>query len=102
MAWQDATRSPSSHITATAAWRKIRKQVLERDRNRCQIREPGCTINADQVDKIINVAAGGNPLDQRNLRAACAHCNGRKAQREATTARNAWRHQPERHPGLRW
>jgi 5-methylcytosine-specific restriction enzyme A len=101
MTWKDAARSPSSHITATAAWRKVRAQVLKRDQNRCQIREPGCTIQATQVDKIINVAAGGDPLDPRNLRAACAHCNARKAQREATVARNAWRRQPEKHPGLK-
>jgi 5-methylcytosine-specific restriction protein A len=100
MAWQGAARSPSSHVTATAAWRKVRAQVLKRDRNRCQIREPGCTIEATQVDKIVNLAAGGAPLDPRNLRAACAHCNARKAQREATVARNAWKRPAERHPGL--
>ncbi|WP_168209578.1 HNH endonuclease [Mycobacterium helveticum] len=101
MAWKDAARSPSSHVTATAEWRRLRLTILKRDRYRCQLDEPGCTGEADQVDKIINVADGGDPLDEHNLRAACAQCNARKAQREATKARNAWKRQPEPHPGLR-
>lgn len=102
MAWKDAARSPSSHVTATAEWRRLRAKILKRDHYQCQLNEPGCTIKADQVDKIVNVAAGGDPRDPRNLRAACAHCNARKAQAEATKARNAWKRQAERHPGLKW
>jgi 5-methylcytosine-specific restriction enzyme A len=101
MSWKDAARSPSSAVVTTAKWRKLRLEVLKRDGRRCQIRDVGCTIEATEVDKIINVAAGGDPYDPRNLRAACSHCNSRKAQQEATVARNAWRRQPEKHPGLK-
>lgn len=103
MAWEkDRTRSPTSAVVTTAAWRKVRAQVLKRDRNRCQLDEPGCTGQATQVDHIVNVADGGAPLDPTNLVSACPTCNGRKAQREATKARNAWKRKPEKHPGLRW
>lgn len=98
----DGKRTASSRLVNTAAWRKLRKQVLERDRYRCQLREPGCTGKATVVDHIINVGAGGAPLDPKNLQSACAPCNARKAGREATAARNAWKRTPERHPGLKW
>jgi 5-methylcytosine-specific restriction endonuclease McrA len=100
MTWDGKTRS--SQLVRTAAWRKVRAQVLKRDRNRCQLREPGCTVEATQVDHIVNVGAGGAPLDPKNLQSACPTCNGRKAGREATVARNAWKRTPEKHPGLRW
>jgi 5-methylcytosine-specific restriction enzyme A len=99
VAWEGSS-TKSSEVVRTAAWRKLRTEVLQRDKYRCQLREPGCGGKADQVDKILNVARGGNPLDKTNLQAACAHCNARKAQREATIARNAWKRRPERHPGL--
>jgi 5-methylcytosine-specific restriction enzyme A len=100
MAWE-SSRTQSSEVVRTAAWRKLRVEVLERDGYRCQLRDIGCSGRADQVDKIIAISLGGDPLDKTNLQ-ACAHCNARKAQREATIARNAWKRQPERHPGLRW
>ena len=93
-------RTTSSALTNTAAWKRIRVKVLQRDGHRCQIRGPGCTSHATQVDHILNTAAGGAELDPANLQSACASCNARKAQREATKARNAWKRQPERHPGL--
>ena len=98
----EGTRTKSGEVTATAAWRRVRAQVLKHDRNRSQLKEPGCTGEATQVDHVINVAAGGARLDPANLVAACPTCNGRKAQREATVARNAWKRKPERHPGLKW
>jgi len=101
MGWEEK-RTQSSQLARTAAWRKLRGQVLKSDRYRCQIKEAGCTGEATQVDHIINVGAGGAPLDPKNCQAVCATCNGRKAQREATKARNAWKRQPERHPGLKW
>lgn len=60
-------------------WPKVRLQILERDRWLCQIRRPGCTVKATDVDHIIAVAEGGSHRDPRNLRASCQHCNrGRK------------------------
>jgi 5-methylcytosine-specific restriction endonuclease McrA len=66
--------------TATAAWRRLGKQIQLHQ-------EPGCAVEATQVDHIVNVGAGGAPLDPANLAAACPSCNARKAQREATRAR---------------
>lgn len=93
-------RSRSSTVTSTAAWKRLRLEVLERDHHQCQLREPGCTVDATQVDHIINTAAGGAELDPDNCQSACPTCNARKAQREGTAARLAWKRQPERHPGL--
>lgn len=95
IAWA-GQRSRSSTLTGTAAWKRVRLEVLMRDDYRCQLREAGCTGKATQVDHRVNIAAGGAELDPANLQSACPRCNARKAQREATAARNA-----EPHPGLR-
>lgn len=79
-------RTTSSAITNTAAWKRLRRKVLERDNHECQAREPGCTRQATQVDHIINTAAGGAPLDPNNAQAICPTCNARKAQRESAAA----------------
>jgi 5-methylcytosine-specific restriction endonuclease McrA len=57
-------------------WQRVRKLVLERDAYRCQIGIKGCTVTATVVDHIVPLAAGGEPLDPSNLRAACRSCNG--------------------------
>ncbi len=58
-----------------AAWRRVRRVVLEREGYRCRIGGPRCTLDADQVDHIISWRLGGSALDPENLRAACSHCN---------------------------
>lgn len=57
------------------AWRKLRLLILERDGYACQLRLPGCTLDADQVDHIIRPDDGGPRFDPGNLRAACGRCN---------------------------
>jgi 5-methylcytosine-specific restriction endonuclease McrA len=93
-------RTKSGQVTSTAAWKRLRLQILKRDNYRCQERGPRCTGRATQVDHIVNVAAGGAELDPANLQSICPSCNAIKASREAAKARNAWKRQPERHPGL--
>jgi 5-methylcytosine-specific restriction endonuclease McrA len=56
-------------------WRKVRRRVLLRDGGLCQIRGPGCTVKATQVDHIVPVNAGGALYDEANLRAACQFDN---------------------------
>jgi 5-methylcytosine-specific restriction endonuclease McrA len=56
-------------------WRKVRAFVLERDEGVCQLRLPGCTVVADEVDHIVPVKAGGALLDPTNCRASCRFCN---------------------------
>lgn len=103
--WQ-GKRTRSSAVTNTAAWKQLRRKVLQRDQHQCQVRGPYCTGHATQVDHIINTAAGGPELDPNNCQAICSPCNARKASAEGAAARRAnpkpsTYRQPERHPGLR-
>jgi 5-methylcytosine-specific restriction protein A len=70
----------------TAAYRRLRRLVLDRDRHECQIRGPRCTRYATVVDHIVDRADGGAVYDVENMRAACARCNGWRAA-ERTNAR---------------
>jgi len=77
-------------------WQAVRKKVLTRDGNRCQIGLPLiCTIDATCVDHITPVAWGGEWWDLANLRAACQPCNqqlgaiARKHTPRANEVRNA-------------
>lgn len=100
MAWSEK-QTASSQFVHTHEWRKLRLRILKRDRNRCQINAPGCTIDANIVDKIVPISEGGNPRDPHNLRAVCHHCHNIETQKQAKRARNAWKREPERHPGLK-
>ncbi len=80
----------------TAAWRKVRLVVLERDGGQCRIRGPRCTHVATDVDHIQPLAHGGDPFHLSNLRSACRECNGwlaalqTHAKRRANDNRRAW------------
>jgi hypothetical protein len=69
-------------------WRKIRLQILDRDGYLCQIKSPGCTGTATQVDHIIPASQNGAWFDPANLRASCANCNNQRVDR---THNEAWR-----------
>ncbi len=56
-------------------WQKVRLHILERDRYVCQIRLPGCTTRATQVDHVTRIDDGGMIYEPMNLRAACQPCN---------------------------
>jgi 5-methylcytosine-specific restriction endonuclease McrA len=78
-------------------WRHVRKAILARDGNVCQVRGTRCTFIATQVDHIVS----WRELDESQwfapelLRAACKSCNsqrGAKRQHElAETARRTLR-----------
>ena len=72
-------------------WRRIRKQILERDQHTCQIQTKGCTTLATQVDHIIPTSQGGPWWDPTNLRASCPNCNNQRIDR---TGQNRWQHNP--------
>jgi 5-methylcytosine-specific restriction endonuclease McrA len=58
---------------STRKWRKIRLEVLQRDRYRCQLRIAGiCRTRADCVHHLFGKAAGDA---KRGLVAACTPCN---------------------------
>lgn len=59
---------------------RTRADVLRRDNYECQIRGPGCTRRATEVDHIRPKSAGGQAVPA-NLRAACRTCNRYKGQR---------------------
>lgn len=59
---------------STAAWRRVRAEVLARDRGRCRLRiERVCTGTATCVHHVAGRAATGD--DPRYLVAACEACN---------------------------
>lgn len=68
-------------------WPAIRRTILERDGHTCQIRRPGCTVRATQVDHIVGLEQGGAPYDPRNLRASCRSCNVGKGNADRRSSR---------------
>ena len=66
--------------------RVLRQRILDRDRGRCQLRYPGCTGVATEVDHIVNVARLGvsraHATDEINLQSVCSACHRRKTERE--------------------
>lgn len=99
--WSGSTRG---RTTATAAWRRLRAEILERDGGRCYL----CGgLGADTVDHKVSVANGGSD-DPSNLGAvhdrAWPHCHKKKSAAEggraAAAKRGRERREPERHPGL--
>ena len=71
----------TKRIYQSAAWRAVRRRVLERDGKVCQIRLPGCRGVATAVDHIVELDDGGAELDPGNLQAACVPCNTAKRNR---------------------
>lgn len=59
----------------TRAWRKLRLQILERDRWTCQIRGPRCLEKATQVHHTLGVKVSGVLCDPGLLLSACKPCN---------------------------
>nr|EJI96895.1 HNH endonuclease family protein [Rhodococcus sp. JVH1] len=86
--------------TSTAAWRRLRRTILERDNNTCTT----CGQPATEVDHIRNTKAGGTDQPD-NLTSTCRNCHLKKTQAEAATARAARRVRlrlpTQRHPGLK-
>lgn len=77
---------------STWAWRKLRKQILERDQYRCQLRIEGiCKTRADCVHHLDGKAMGDDP---DRLVASCTPCNlrlGNPAGRDPRiTPRTQW------------
>jgi len=56
---------------------ELRKYILERDNNECQLKFKSCTKAATEIDHIIPVSKGGETIAE-NLQAACLTCNREK------------------------
>lgn len=69
----------------SSAWRKVRLDVLNRDRWVCRVRLPGCRLRATDAHHLDDYAVHGGSLDPERLVASCGHCNkvlgGRLARR---------------------
>lgn len=57
--------------------RKLWLKIMYRDNWQCQIRYPGCTGRAQEVDHIQALFNYGY-TEERNLQAACHYCNRKK------------------------
>lgn len=82
-------------------WRKVRSLVLDRDGHLCQIRDPGCLLDATHADHIIRPADGGGRFDPENLRAACSRCNQARGGKVGA-ARTNRRHRRRVRPSREW
>lgn len=78
----EVTGAPVPPVTATIVrgyeselmrWRRLRREVLERDDHRCHY----CGGHATTVDHVVPLTADGE-TELHNLVAACSPCNGRK------------------------
>lgn len=64
-------------------WRRLRQQILERDRYQCQpCKARGLVTEAKEVDHVRALAHGGTDVES-NLQAICTDCHGLKSLREA-------------------
>jgi 5-methylcytosine-specific restriction endonuclease McrA len=95
-------------------WRKIRVQVLERDRHECQLQYPGCIWAATEVHHRAGIAASGllrgaDADDADMCIAVCQPCHQKVSARQSVAAqkqlnanRAARRRLPQLpHPGER-
>lgn len=63
----------SGRVYRSQRWRRVRRQVLERDHYRCR-----CGGRATTVDHVVAISQGGAPFSARNLESKCGSCHGRK------------------------
>lgn len=77
---------------STRAWRRVRGQVLVRDRHRCRLKLDGCTTRATHVHHTRGRELVGD--DPQYLVAACASCNYQVG--------DPTRHDPEPEPVAWW
>ncbi len=55
----------------------LRRYILKKDNNECQLKLENCTKVATEIDHIIPVSKGGESIAE-NLQAVCSNCNKEK------------------------
>ncbi len=97
MSWTG--KAPNGH-----RWGKVRRQVLNRDDGLCQLRHPGCTIDATEVHHLygVNKHQGRDSEDAMNpdtCISVCTQCHSVETKRQATFGRHGQRKRPTpKHP----
>ena len=72
------------------AWDRLRRRVLDRDGHRCaSCGEPCPHPRHHPVDHIVNLAAGGSPADESNLRTLCRREHTAKTAAESRKGRRS-------------
>lgn len=85
----------------------VRRFVDDRSGGRCEAQRIGC-LGDERLEyhHVIGVAEWTGPPEllsaEDNVALLCAWCHNLETQAQATRARNAWKLEPERHPGLKW
>jgi HNH endonuclease len=75
---------------STAAWQRLRREVLARDGYACRIQGPRCQARANTVHHILPSSTHPHLFwDPSNLRAACSRCNYGHGSSVASTNRHA-------------
>lgn len=94
--WEGSTRKER----LPSDWQERRRQVMLRDRRRCQWRDvPGgqiCGLQGNQVDHIVR----GDNHELSNLQVLCEPHHRIKSAREGGQSFVPRRRPPERHPAL--
>ena len=91
--------------------KSVARKILKRDDYECQLRYPGCLVEATIADHVLGwadaTAAGWAPEDiddPGNGQAACSHCSSQKTRAEAARGRArraaSGKRPTEPHPGL--
>jgi 5-methylcytosine-specific restriction enzyme A len=86
-AWVGSRRSEKAGVTGRP-WRRLRDQILKRDRYLCQCdecRRTGAIKEASEVDHIVPISLGGSDRPD-NLRAVNHVCHRAKTLKEAQAA----------------
>src|SRR6185503_10469103 len=95
MGWETSTRQLPPN------WSALRRTILARDGNTCQLQYPGCSQRATDVDHIVP----GDDHNLNNLQGACSSCHSIKSSREGVFERirrkRLTKRPTEHHPGLR-
>ena len=85
--WTREDRGSSSQRGYGGRWKRLRREVLERDKALCQLcSEQGKVMPAVAVDHITPKAEGGTD-DPENLQAICKPCHQAKTEEESKRAR---------------
>ena len=99
MAWENNHGSRGGYVSQA-----VKAEVRKRDKH-CQLGYDGCTRDVAEFHHPTGLAESGqrrgSVLDARDVVGVCKHCHSIETRKQISRGRNAWKRQPERHPGLK-